>query len=984
MRCRVELFGGPVVRLGSRSLDKFETRKTALLLGVLASDPGRSWNRNALCEVLWPFEDPAISRTRLRQAAAALRRSFGECGDLIVADRVDLKLDGADVDSDVAEFERLLKRAQNAPEPGGRATSLAQAVALVGEVFLPGFTEEWAVARREHYRAATIEAMHAAVEAFAEAGMTREAIESAGLLLRSDPLNEPAARLLMRLYADEGMAPNAMKVYRDLAGALHVQIGLAPSQETDALLEEIRRHSPIAKPVQAPVAPSAGAAPVLAVPRLPEPPTALFGRESQVESLAQLLDAEAPKARVVTLTGIGGIGKTRLALEVGRRLRDDYGGLAWMVPLETLDDGAALPQVVMDSSGFARVGSGDARDQLVDRIGESRALLILDNFEQIVDDGALHVSNLVARCPNLRVLVTSRVALAISAEREFPLHPLGANPDDAEQAPSVQMFLDRARATRPDFEYGPEVAELCGRLEGIPLAIALAASRAGVLSVAEMIREVDHRFELLSTRLRDLPERHRTMRAAIDWSVASLSPSTREVFAMLSIFRGGWDLEAARAIAPQAPDALSALEELRERSLVVTDDTPGGTRFRMLETIREYASECVPDDERHDLSLRHAEFFASRTEALDQGMRGAGQKEALAKLDLDRPNALAALDWACEDQPDLAARLLGAFWMYWHIRGRFHEGRDWGLRVVAAFPPDSKSVAYSKALNGLGVMYDRCDEHGKSVVALTKAVDLAEEAGDLDRLSDALNNLGNVEFSRGNYEESRRRFEQALAINQNRGSARYCAMILANMGNVSCAQCDFGAAQAYLTSALESNRTSGNRHWEANNLTSLGIVALFRSDVDLAESLLRESLVMKREIGHPGGIRVTLNYLVRLECRRGRFGEAIELLRESARLIPPLEAPGSFSDLLTGGVIAAMGTGRLHEAAVFIGIREELRESYNLPNHPLDRDSDRERCHEVEIALGEAYGPAFAIGRRLAPEQIIPQIDLLASEVPQE
>lgn len=968
---RIELFGGPIARVGTEAISRFETRKTGLLLGVLGLEPGRTWNRNALCEILWPFEEPETSRARLRQAVAALRRSLGAAADYLEANRVDLRLDGSQVESDSSDFDRLLRTARS--ETGEtRARLLGRAVALHRDDFLPGYLEEWPSIRREHYRSEHREALEGMMRAFAEAGLHRDAVEAAMAMLRIDPLNESVAREAMRLYAAEGLVANALKVHRDLEGALRVQLGFAPSAETNDLAEEICRSAPRDVGPTLPKARVAEPSSIV-VPSIPEPAGPFFGREGEVDRLMALLAPDGPN-RLVTLAGIGGIGKTRLGLEVARRLREAYAGMTWVVMLDSVEDVTGLVPHILDASGFKQSGPGDPIDQFVERVSGTPALMVLDNFEQLTPAGSETVATLLARCPRLKMLVTSRIPLLLEAEREIAIGPLalpGAG-DAAEDCPSVRLFLDRTRALRPDFPYTEAVATLCERLEGIPLALTLAASRCQVLSADQMLEQLDRRLDFLAGRQRDLPQRHRTMRAAIEWSVKDLDDDLRRFFVALSVFRGGWDLEAAKAVAGRhVADAVDALQDLRDRSLIHVMEADGTLRFGMFETIREYAIELRQGTEDLD---RHAEYIADLSLRGDEELRGPGQARWLQILDVNRPNALAALEYACENRPETAARIVGAFWMYWHIRGRYHEGRNWGARAVSAYRPDGPTEILARALNGLGVMHNRCSEIEASRAALQKSAEIFESLGDDERLAGAFNNLGNLEFEAGRYDEALECQRKALEIFRRLGYERGIAMTTANMGNVTAARRDFGGAEAFLQAALAVNRATNNRHWEANNLTSLGIVALFLNDLEAAEERLGQSLELKRELNQAIGIAITQNYRCRLAIKRRQMKEAKAILLDSFTLLSSLEAIAPLADALELAGIIAIAEDRWADGVAFDAAADHLRERNALPLHELVRAEVADRREECRIALGDdLYSRQWSLGRSWTPVQAVAQ-----------
>jgi tetratricopeptide (TPR) repeat protein len=336
---------------------------------------------------------------------------------------------------------------------------------------------------------------------------------------------------------------------------------------------------------------------------------------------------------------------------------------------------------------------------------------------------------------------------------------------------------------------------------------------------------------------------------------------------------------------------------------------------------------------------------------------------------------LAAIDWGCEHDPELAAAIIGSIWLYWHIRGRFHEGRDAGLKVIAAYHPKKANLLYARALNGLGVMFDRCCEFDRARETLTKAVDMAERAGASEAHADALNNLGGLLFNMGLYEEGRAYQERAMLLYREKGNERGVAMVSANLGNICCASKDFGAAEAYMQSALDANLRMGNRHWEANNLTSLGINALFRNDLERAAEMFGRSLEIKRELGHSVGIGVTLNYMVRLAMRQGEVEAAKKNLHEAAHVLAAMESPITFADTLTVASMYTATTGRWADSAMFDGAGAALRDRFAIKIHLFERQEVERRWQDVRTALGdEAYDAAFAIGYSLSPAQAVAAI----------
>ncbi|HEX8237132.1 MAG TPA: BTAD domain-containing putative transcriptional regulator [Abditibacteriaceae bacterium] len=423
--------------------------------------------------------------------------------------------------------------------------------------------------------------------------------------------------------------------------------------------------------------------------RLPAQFTRFFGRNSEIEQLRRLLTRD--NVRLLTLTGPGGSGKTRLAVETTRSLLSHWREAVWFVPLADITDTSFIFTAIRDTLKLPVAPNVSPQEQIVEALSNQPALLLLDNFEQLVEEGAAQVQELLERLPSLTILITSRQVLCLPGEREFPVLPLPVPheelpPEKIKEYSSTALFIDRAQAARVDFRVDERnaaaVAAVCRRLDGIPLAIELAAARSLVLSPAQMLEKLKDRLDLLSTRQRGIPERHRTLRAAIEWSYGLLSPELQRFFTSLSVFRGGWTIEAAEAVCRE-PEALDFLTRLRECSLVVTEERPSEIRFRMLETLREYALSQLQDGERAEMERRYATHFMTMAEDSEPHLRGPEQAMWLERLDGEQDNFRAVLAWAVEHDATGALRLAAALAPFWETRGYYAEGRNWLERALA-------------------------------------------------------------------------------------------------------------------------------------------------------------------------------------------------------------------------------------------------------------------------------------------------------------
>jgi len=627
--------------------------------------------------------------------------------------------------------------------------------------------------------------------------------------------------------------------------------------------------------------------------RLPLMLTRFFGRERELAWLSERLTRA--DTRLVTLTGPGGTGKSRLALEAARALLPEFAGAVWFVPLQQLSDPKLIPATIAEAMEIPRAPQLDPFDQAVAVLSRQRSLLVLDNFEQLVDEGALIVRTLLERAPTVTCLVTSRQTLDLSGEVECFVEPLPLpDTDDAPaeliECASVALLVDRAQAARPDFQVTPRnvraVGELCHRLEGIPLALELAGARAQVLTPAQMLAQLERRFEFLEGRKRDVPDRHRTLRAAIDWSYQALPPELQRFFRGLCVFRGGWTVEAAAQVCDE-PEALAALERLRERSMVLLSrpaDASDGPRFRLLETLREYAQEQTTADELAALRSRHARFFLQFAETATPMLDGREQVAWLSRLEIEHDNIRAAL--ACSLEADgcgeMALQLAAAMWRFWEIRGYLAQGCEWLGAALAAQPgPSAVSV---RALNGLGRLLQMQGDCERAGDYHEQALAIARDLDDQPGIAASFEGLGSAAWRQGEHGLAREHLTEALARAGALGDRAMMACVHNLFGMIDIYQSDYAAARTHLEAALAINRELGNRASEADNLGNLAFVAGEVGDHEHAQAGWTRGLAIKRELGDQAGIAGTLCMLGNEVAHLGDMTAARAHLQESLTL----------------------------------------------------------------------------------------------------
>jgi predicted ATPase/class 3 adenylate cyclase len=656
---------------------------------------------------------------------------------------------------------------------------------------------------------------------------------------------------------------------------------------------------------------------------IPRPAAPLIGRETEVLAARTAFGIAAEdgrvtsrlpheSARLLTLTGPGGAGKTRLALHLAHELGLAFDDGALFVPLAALRDPALVPATIMTALDPGDTGGESPREVIVAQLRDRNLLLVLDNFEQVMGAAEL-VADLLRRCPRLSLLVTSRERLNLLGEHELVVPPLplperrtprpldrsalAVAPDDVDaiaQSPAVRLFVERARGVNPGFDLSPEnaapVAEMCARLDGLPLAIELAAARVRLLTPRALLDRFDRRLDLLSRGQRDLPARQQTMRDTIAWSYELLEPAEQQLFRALSVFVDGATIDAALAVAP-APDApagaladLDLLEALADKSLLRMEND-GDARISMLETIRDFALEQLDSaPEAAATHARHAGYFLALAEETEPLLEGRDQAALLARLDREKANLRAAIAWLREQcRAADALRLSASLWRYWWLRGDIGEGFT-TLETLLREPAAASRDVRAKALNGAGVLAESQGAWQEATRLHNESLAISREIGDLRGVAWSLNNLGVVEINQGNYDEARALLEESLTVAESAGDIAFTATALTDLGQIAHLQGDFARATGLLNRSLHLFRQLGDESHMARALNNLGTAAHEQGELELARELLSESLSLHRGVGDRQGMASTLNNLAEVFARLGQADAAQRLYLESHAL----------------------------------------------------------------------------------------------------
>ena len=744
---------------------------------------------------------------------------------------------------------------------------------------------------------------------------------------------------------------------------------------------------------------------------LPVLPAPLLGRERELAEIRQRLGNAG--TRLLTLIGPGGVGKTHLSQQAGADLLDDYPGGVWFVPLDEVRDASQFTPALAAALGVREGGGLDLQGALHGWLAGRKTLLLLDNLEQVIAAAPV-VASLLAAAPQVQILATSRQRLGIGVERLLPVEPLlGALAQDA-----VHLFAQRAQYVLPAFALTPAnrpaVAAICARLDGLPLAIELAAAQLRFRTLTELDADLERRFDLLVDGRREAAVRQRSLAATIAWSYDLLSPAQqKQFFRRLAVFAGGWSREAAAALCLE-PDALSRLLDLADASLVRREAQGESSRWSMLESVRAYAREQMERaGETGEVQQLHAAWCGALARDAARGLRGAGQEEWLARLDLEHDNLRAALRWLLEgEQWSDALELVAALGAYWQTRGFLAEGRQWLEAALEAPEQARASPAGLAAMIEAGMLAWEQGDIAASTRWLTQAQATATAQGDQGRGAAVLTNLAALSLHQGDLATAESRYREALAIAEAIGDversvaateglgaiAHYrddlpaalshylaCVSIWRKAGNAAAATgvllelllllapCANQQQRARVIGAecLDMTRTLGDRPGEALACAGMGLVELVAGNSAEAENSLRLSLEIAREIGHTSTQVRALGGLALLALRADQPGEAEKRLAEAIPLVCDLGEQDSIATTLLLVALLLGTKGAPERAAILLGAEEHLRANLDLPVLPEMR---AERDHLVErltTELGARYTAALADGATRDAEALL-------------
>lgn len=963
--CRVELFGGLRLVTPTQTVTHFRTRKTALLLAYLAANLRHTHPRETLIDLLWEDSDIETGRLSLRVALSSLRKQFEQAGvppqHAFHTDNFGIGLRPGAVTTDLREMEQSIRLAHHATSTPERITYLQRAVDGFTAPPLKGFYEEWVLQLQRETAEQFFRTLGDLIRLLEGEGHLNEAQQYALRGIASDPLREEPRMALMRIYLAMGYPMEARRVYRDWETLVQEELGTVPSRQMYQLARQAETVSQQSRE----------SARALCESYIPPTAVTLFGRKRELEQLMEMLRSDT--TRLITITGDGGIGKTSLAIEVARRVVG-LGQRVWFVDLADVREGHAVLECVLRTAGVV-APSEPPWDRVVQALGDYPSLLVLDNCEQLDASVANIASELLHRLPLLQILVTSRRRTGLPGERVLRLGPLqtpdtgcwrderaqameGSVLKSVESCPSVQLFVQHAQTVRAGFRLSAEnasaIAGICAHLEGLPLAIILAACRTRVLSPAQILQALQNQTHLLSKPYPSQPERHGSLHASLEWTYALLSPELEKAFTMLSVFAGGWDLAGATSVLTGhvtgeggAMDVavLDTLDALIECSLVQTEEREGQTRYRMLEVVRSYALEKLKAEPyAPDAFARHFAFYSQLAEQANENRLGSQAAWWASRVALEHQNMVKALGYMLDrdtSRGDWSALQMAAnLWVFWMMRGVLVEGRELLERLVASYRDaegEQMSCWWSWTTMGAGALAWMQRDLSAANDLLRQSLSRFEQQGDPEGQAFASIWLGNVMYRMGDSEQAEAAYTRGLELAEQAGSIEAQTYATMWLGNMAQRAGELHRARTRYHSCLRLAQGSADQYALGFVHYNLGQIALREGNHDECAQQLVQCLQTRARIDDQPGFLEAVEAFATLCAHAGWDTTGVQLL----------------------------------------GVSESLRQRLHLPSVPSHL---RETEQTLRIRTGEqAYQQYLTQGRSLSLQEAVSLVETLFS-----
>ncbi|MDX2008177.1 MAG: tetratricopeptide repeat protein [Meiothermus sp.] len=971
---RIQLFGSFQTSVETVSLgaEGWRRRKASDVVKLLALQPQGRLHREQVLEALWPDLEEKAAMNNLHQNLHHARRLLEPELDrgarprflVFEHDTVVLCARG-DLEVDYISFKSLLAQARRTPQ----VSTYEAAVELYSGDLLPeDVYQDWTEPQRDEARTLYLEALLELAGLLEAEGSLARACHHLEAAVAKERTHEAAHLALMRIYARSGRRMEAVQQFQTLREALVQELGEEPDPATRAVYDEILQKLPDLPELlpQASADPATGG-------YVPAALTPLIGREEQQEEILQLLGA----TRSLTLTGAGGSGKTRLALELASRLQPNYPGGVWWIELTSLNDPKLILPTVAQTLGASNP-SKPAFETLVEHLKGRKALLVLDNCEHLIEGCAEAAVKLLRALPGLQLLSTSREPLSIAGEiawtmplLEVPRLEGGLGLEELGRLESVRLLVERVRQNNPRFaltsQNAPSVVQICRRLEGLPLALELAAARVGMLTLEQIAARLDNSLSLLTRGKRGETRHHQTLEAALEWSYNLLGQAERDLFVRLSVFVGGWTFEAAETVAaetvaaenpggrPEPGDPTELLARLERSSMVIVNQSEGAVRFRMLEPVRQFGFARLEGQGLAEaVKARVLDFYLGQAQAIAPKLSGPDQAAWYRHLSSEYENLRAVLSWSNPGRLEQGLALAASLWRFFQVKGHAKEVLAW-LEEALPLAGEVSAAVRADAHNAAGIMARTCGLYAQSDRYYQTSLALRRELGHRRGEAVALNNLGVNARDQEDYARVEHYCAESLKIAREIGDRPLEALGLMNMGTALQRLGNNQAAEEHFRQGLEISSSLGDRRVMSNLLNYLGTLAKAKSDWPQARQLFEQSLSINRELDDFWGIAISAHYLAALHLERGEYPQTRQMLLESLTHYRKAGVRHGLEDGFETLARLTQQLGRPEQAAWAWGVVERLDQEIGK----VDLAAPRPERQKVYAALEEALGTSF-------------------------
>lgn len=957
----LQFLGGFHATDNGRAIAALQSERMQFLLAYVLLHRHTPLSRQQVAFTFWPDTTDAQARHNLRTLLTRLREALPEMDQILAIDAQNIQWrSDAPCTSDIGEFEQALA-----------CGNVRRASELYRGDLLPTCYADWIANDRERYRVRYIEALAQAVtEAEAQHDFVN-ALHYAQRTLEADPLREETYCQLMRLHARTGDRVSVRRVFKTCELILQRELGVGPNHATRELYRQLLAAETAPSPIDSPARSARH--------NLRQPLTSFIGRTHELATVKHLLRT----TRLLTMAGVGGSGKTRLALHVAFDTLADYADGVWWVDFASIAQPSLVVSTVAATLDVKDAAGQSLLETLTYALQSRHLLLVLDNCEHLISECAVLIRRLLEACPHLTILATSRETINISGEQVWrvpPLHlAMSSELADIEQAEAVQLFAARAMMAWPAFALTQQnatvIAQICRRLDGLPLAIELAAARIKLLSVEQIAAQLADRFSLLTTNDRAMLPRHQTLRATIDWSYQLLDETESTLLRALAVFAGGFTIEAAEAVSG-SPNVLDLLARLVDKSLVVVDAEreSEGVRYRLLETISEYAhQELTRTGDEQAAHTRHLHFYLKLAEQMESSLEGAHQLQSLDRLEVEHDNLRAALDFALRHDPEQALKLVGALWLFWFLHGYFDEGRNAvGQAVSVSAATMVSAVARAKALCAAASFALFQADYATAQHLSDESLALSRAVGYTRGILVSLHHLGGTALSEGLYQRAVELLNEGLVLARQAGDSWSTSTLLEDLANVALSLGDLAQASTLIEEALDLDRARGDQWMVGFALANLADTAQLQGDYVRAQMLIEEGIRYWQQVKDKHGLSGGLQLLGAVAQRQGDYVRAAEALAEALRLLQQLGEKEYLAGCLDEFARLASATGETHRAVRLFAATEAIRTRVGNVLAPSHRADWKRDVTLLRAKLGDSvFSALWQTGQAMTMDQTI-------------